>query len=96
MLLCMDLSVQALGFDDEGFVEDFLVVSALWDSHTLRYCDCTVHNVLVFEDDIQFDDDNLMMDSLYLNGVDGFHMANFDKLTMALNIVIQIGVDNHY
>ena len=37
-----------------------------------------------------------MMDSLYLNGVDASHMANFDKLTMALNTVIQIGDDNHY
>ena len=73
-----------------------MVVSALRDSHTLRYCDCTVHNVLVFEDDIWFDDDNLMMDSLYLNGVDTSHMANFDKLTMASNIAIQIGDDNHY
>ena len=73
-----------------------MVVSELRDSRTLRYCDCTVHDVLVFEDDIWFDDDNLMMDSLYLNGVDTSHMANFDKLTMALNIVIQIGVDNRY
>ena len=96
MQLCMDPSAQALGFDDQDFGEDFLVVSALRDSHTLRYCDCTVHNVLVFEDDIQFDDDNLMMDWLYLNGVDTSHMANFDKLTMALNTVIQIGDDNHY
>ena len=96
MLLRMDLSAQALGFDGKDFGEDFVVVSALRDSHTLRYCDCTVHNVLVFEDDIQFDDDNLMMDWLYLNGVDESHMANFDKLTMALNTVIQIGDDNHY
>ena len=71
-------------------------MSELRDSRTLRYYDCTVHDVLVFEDDIWFDDDNLMMDSLYLNGVDAFHMANFDKLTMASNIVIQIGVDNRY
>ena len=81
-----------------------MVVSALRDSHTLRYCDCTVHNVFVFEDDIWFDDDNLMMGSLYLNivdtsdlnGLDTSYMANFDKLTMALNIVTQIGDDNHY
>ena len=52
MLLRMDLSAWVLGFDDKDFGEDFVVVSALRDSHTLRYCDCTVHNVLVFEDDI--------------------------------------------
>ena len=97
MFLCMDLSAQALGFDDLDFGEDFVVVSALQgDSYTLRYCDCTVHTVLVFEDDIQFDDDNLMMDSLYLNGVDTSYMASFDKLTMASNIVIQLGDDTHY